>query len=133
MWTNRQREMTVFSFFVFLLLIISFWLCGTVEAGEKETLHGFYRDLDDELYYYDKNGVLLKESFVTIVDRDGEYRYYFDENGIAASGLCEIGEKQWYYFDENHVMIFSGMKVLGDKTWYFGADGRADWVLERFP
>ena len=123
----------------FFLLLISIWMGGVVQAGEPERItpaegkqyQGFWIE-EEELYYYDQCGELQTEEFVRITDRDGTYCYYFQADGSAAEGLTEIGEDMWYFFDENHVMVISDIAVIGDQTWYFGADGRADWMLQRF-
>lgn len=118
---------------LFLILLSAVWLCGTVRAGEGQPVYrGFYQEEDGTLYYFDRYGKAVTESFVTIVDRDGEYSYYFLEDGRAAEGLTQLTGGSWYYFEENHVMLVSGIRVLENKTWYFGPDGKADWVLEKF-
>lgn len=103
------------------------------DIRQPEIFHqGFLSDMDGELYFYDKNGEMVKSRFVTIVDKTEEYRYYFCADGKAAKGLKKTRYGNFYYFNEYGLMLVSEIKTIGEKTYYFGEDGRADWILERF-
>ena len=86
--------------------------------------YGTWKETEDGYVFHDTSGVQKISEFAEI----GGKTYYFDENGIMATGLRYIEDKM-YFFEEDGSM-FVGWKEYGT-TWYlFGNSGaaRKGWI-----
>jgi len=86
--------------------------------------YGTWQETDNGYEFYDTTGTKKVSEFAEISGRT----YYFDENGIMATGLQYIGEKL-YYFEEDGSM-FVGWKECGTNWYLFGNSGaaRTGWI-----
>lgn len=73
----------------------------------------------DGLKYQYSDGTYAKDEWVDIDDDT----YFFDENGIAATGLWEIDDDLYYFNDEG--VMQTGWQEVDDDTYFFDEDGKA--------
>lgn len=157
-WDRLSRELAAACLFLLLMMVC---LCAVAQAGNKEgraagvegetagdkervpaqeekgvqpsVFHqGFLTDMDGSLYFYDQEGEMVRSRFLTIVDKDTTYVYYFCSDGKAAKGLKKTRRGQYYYFNEYGLMLVDAVRMIENKVYYFGEGGQAEWVLERF-
>ena len=90
----------------------------------KRKAYGTWQETDNGFVFFDTSGVQKVSEFADINGKT----YYFDENGIMATGHTYINDKL-YYFDENGAM-FVGWKEYGPNWYLFGNSGaaRTGWI-----
>ncbi|MDD3252727.1 MAG: hypothetical protein PHV18_09225 [Lachnospiraceae bacterium] len=99
---------------------------------------------DDDTYYVDSTGVMVKNTWVKVVNEDqdddedpAEYHYYYMQNngkayknGDASTIKKKVIDGKTYAFDDEGIMVYgwvdaSGDRLTGDDGWAEGA-GDAD-------
>jgi len=78
------------------------------------------RQIDDANYYFDDNGILQLNTWITRKENGYEYYYYYDVNGKAASGWTTINNDTYYFNPEACVDV---CYIDGD-YYYFDEKGR---------
>ena len=78
------------------------------------------RDSKNISRYVDKNGVLVKNTWITYKEK----KYYFDKNGHALKGMKKVG-KDYYYFQAKYGYMMRHVRYMNsrDDVYYFGGDG----------
>ena len=78
------------------------------------------RDSKNISRYVDKNGVLVKNTWITYKEK----KYYFDKNGHALKGMKKVG-KNYYYFQAKYGYRMRHVRYMNsrDDVYYFGGDG----------
>ena len=96
------------------------------EKGNK--LKGF-QVIDGDTYFFNlKSGGMVRQDFVTV---DGK-KYYLDSKGKLVKGRFMDKWLSTYYFDENGVMA-TGMTDIDGARYYFGSKGhqvKQAWIKE---
>lgn len=78
------------------------------------------RDSKNISRYVDKNGVLVKNTWITYKEK----KYYFDKNGHALKGMKKVG-KNYYYFQAKYGYMMRHVRYMNSRNdvYYFGGDG----------
>lgn len=78
------------------------------------------RDAKNVTNYVDKNGVMVKNTWVTYHTK----RYYFDQNGNALKGMKKVGTN-YYYFQTKYGYQMKNVRYMNsnDDVYYFGNNG----------
>lgn len=78
------------------------------------------RDSKNISRYVDKNGVLVKNTWITYKEK----KYYFDKNGHALKGMKKVG-KDYYYFQAKYGYMMKHVRYMNSRNdvYYFGGDG----------
>ena len=78
------------------------------------------RDSKNISRYVDKNGVLVKNTWITYKEK----KYYFDKNGHALKGMKKVG-KDYYYFQAKYGYMMRHVRYMNSRNdvYYFGGDG----------
>lgn len=75
-------------------------------------------------FYADANGMIKKDSFVSVTNTDGTtMTCYFNSDGHMVKGEME---KWWshYYFGKDGAMAVNSFVSINGKTYYFGSNGK---------
>lgn len=111
------------------------WFYFDPDQGGAAYVGEFNDDEDGAWYYYDAQGVLARNEFVTLTGEylaNGPKTVYYNEFGQMVTGELEIGGS-WYYFDPaqggamaqgRFVRLTGAYLANGAKTVYYGDDGR---------
>ena len=87
------------------------------EAPEKPEVNPGWTQNGNIWGYVKEDGTPAKAEFLKI----GVNTFYFDENGVMATGWKEV-EGTWYYFYNSGRML-TGWQKIGANWFYFEADG----------
>ena len=115
-----MKKVSVSLVIAFLLLVLGFSLqpVGVIDGGciaQAKTVDQLQKK-NGKYYYYDENGMLLKNSWKTLEGK----KYYFKSNGAAATG-CSVIENKNYLFNSKGIlqMPSSGSSIRINKVKYF--------------
>lgn len=78
----------------------------TYYLGEDGVKVTGWQTIKNRLYYFDKDGVMLKQKW----KKQGDDKYYLGENGAAVTGWQEI-KKNTYYFGSDGKMVTGDIKM----------------------
>lgn len=139
-------------------------MIDTTKNGWEKTADGNYlylefgepvqqdwRKIDGYWYYFDRDGLMVKDTKETIEDAGGYVNYRFDQNGHIYTGWYQE-EGEWYYYDNNGTVrglkkingvlyLFSAGKMEtdtyykdkdGKNVYYFGSDGKMAGHINAF-
>lgn len=106
----RKNFKKTLSIFLSVLMMVSAF--SAVTAFAEEIKDGW--NTEQTMYYVDSAPV--KEEIKEIDNQ----KYYFDANGIKATGLVKIDD-DYFYFNETGVMQ-TGWKKINDNKFYFDAE-----------
>lgn len=114
---------------IVMILIFVLALTGMSQISAKAADNEEGWVIEDHAWKYKlEDGTYLKNSF----KMDDGYRYYFDADGIMATGWFCVGTrkepdgkvyKNWYYATPGGKIV-SGWRKIGGKSYYFYLDGR---------
>ena len=122
---------------------------GWVYIVKGKPLKG-WRELGQNWYYFDSDGIMLKNTWVTgryYVKEDGtmarsewveDGKYYVDENGIWDSSKVakwQIGNGRWWYQHADGSYTANGWENIDGEWYYFDALGymlSSTWVDGRY-
>ena len=78
------------------------------------------RDSKNVVRYVDRNGVLVKNRWITVSGK----KYYFDQYGHALKGRKKVGQN-YYYFQTKYGYMMKHVRYMDSKDdlYYFGGDG----------
>ena len=78
------------------------------------------RDSKNVVRYVDRNGVLVKNRWITVSGK----KYYFDQYGHALKGRKKVGQN-YYYFQTKYGYMMKHVRYMDSKDDldYFGGDG----------
>ncbi len=92
--------------------------------GSGTRVTGFCR-IGEKIYFFDKEGI-MKTGWLLLSDGT---RRFFNPDGTCVAGSWKTISKAKYYFDENGVMA-TGLKTIGEKYYFFDSTGKMKkgWV-----
>ena len=85
-----------------------------------------YKKIDGEYYYFDKNGVLATNQWLT----KGKKKFYVAGNGQRLKGMQKV-DKYYYIFSSTNGNMLKGWIKLNEKLYYANKKGRLSqnkWV-----
>ena len=98
--------------FFILLIIVIFIGCS------KEKIYNEWVIKKDNKYYYDSNGMMVKNQTIEI---NGE-KYHFDSHGKMVTGMVEENGNK-YLFYEDGTMIHDKSILIEGKNYYYDSEG----------
>ena len=116
-----------------------------VDADEKTYLYygpdcyrSTWKTVDDETYYFNYAGVLVKGLYPVQNDNEPEYYYVFDQATGALISICNgfvthSDGTTYYYPTYGEASVDYGLKKIGDYYYYFGSSGAAHTGEQTIP
>jgi hypothetical protein len=88
--------------------------------SDGEKANGFTK-IGDKYYYFDKNNNSYMKTGITLIkNNDKNFVYYFDKDGVMVTNSWVKIKDYRCYFGSNG-KAYTGWKTIGDKTYYFGS------------
>lgn len=117
-------------------VVSEYWYYATEDGS---VLKDGYHEIDSKLYYFDINGTLLKERWITTPKNDRQYlgkdgalyqNCWFNLSGTYSDGTDYI---YWYHADEKGNIQKDGWFTIDGKEYYLNAGGNmaTGWFDDR--
>lgn len=95
------------------------------EAGAEETLVGWVRDENGNMYYYHETFGMIKGTHCNI---DGEL-FLFAPNGVLKTGWQSINNKRFYFDEKTGAHVYGWFDYNGEKYYIDKSDGKVTGMV----